>query len=628
MKLKSLICGLFVLAATVACKPDEVVTPELAVSGNSVTLTAESASASFTVKTNQKWTASANVTWVHMNPASGDPSEKAVTVAVTAEDNTATEARTAVITVTAGKLTETVSVTQAGKPAPQPEPEPEPEPDPVLTVDDDTIDDISANGAETTITVTSNNSWTAAPDVEWIVLSKTSGEATEEDGEVIDVEVLQNEGTEARSGVVTFTSGELTATVTVNQNAPEPVEPGPEPTVMPEIPETLVPTAVWEGTFESKFWDSGIMVLSNGYDWTARKAGEYVKITCAPTDPAEEWMVGLRNGDWQATGIFPEFYYMPEGGVVIELTQEVIEYFAANKGLIVQGNNATITKIEIYSTEAIDNGGADEPEIPADYVAVTLWEGNKEVSWGTAMDALANGGYNWGTCKVGQYVKIHYAPIDSSKGWTLQLVYSDPDYQWQTIENYDNKGDLVLELTEELLAKFTSPNRGMIVHGNNITVTKVELYREPAGAAGYALTMTNETEGEDYSVQVFYTLDAPMEAGAEYVFTCMAKSTVARDWCTVVLQSGDGSEQNFNHGTPFATTWTPVTIKFAPDKDTYTRIMFNIGNFVGTVSLDNVSMKKTGSDVELIKNGDFENGLTTGWTSWTNAQGIGEGYAE
>jgi hypothetical protein len=39
-------------------------------------------------------------------------------------------------------------------------------------------------------------------------------------------------------------------------------------------------------------------------------------------------------------------------------------------------------------------------------------------------------------------------------------------------------------------------------------------------------------------------------------------------------------------------------------------------------------MKEVGTDVELIKNGDFENGSTAGWASWTNAQGLGEGYAE
>ena len=47
-----------------------------------------------------------------------------------------------------------------------------------------------------------------------------------------------------------------------------------------------------------------------------------------------------------------------------------------------------------------------------------------------------------------------------------------------------------------------------------------------------------------------------------------------------------------------------------------------------TATIDNVSMKEVGTDVELIKNGDFENGSTAGWGSWTNAQGLGEGYAE
>jgi len=76
------------------------------------------------------------------------------------------------------------------------------------------------------------------------------------------------------------------------------------------------------------------------------------------------------------------------------------------------------------------------------------------------------------------------------------------------------------------------------------------------------------------------------------------------------------------------TEWTPTTITFAPDKDTYTKVTFNIGDFAGVVSIDNVSMKEVGTDVELIKNGDFENGSTVGWGSWTNAQGLGEGYAE
>lgn len=625
MKLKSFICGLFVFSAAVSCDPMEnMITPELEVSKESVELAAASAEASFTVKTNQKWTATADASWVKLDPASGDPSENAVTVKVTADDNPSETARTAVVTVTAGSLTETVSVSQAGKTV---VPGPEPEPEPVLEVSTETIT-VSSAGEDVTFTVTSNQHWTISgdEDIDWLSVTPHEGEASEE-AVTVTVSVVPNELAEERTATVTVTAGNLTATITVTQAAAEQEpEPKPEPTPMPTIPETLVPTTVWEGTFESKYWESGIMDLSASYDWSVRKAGEYLKITCAPTDPtAEEWMVGLRNGDWQSTGIFPEFYYIPEGGVIIELTQDVIDYLVANKGLIVQGNNATITKIEIYSTEAIEGGA---PEIPEGYEAVTLWEGTTEMAWGTAMQALAYGGYNWASCKPGQYLKLYVTPTDPSADFTLQVMYADSEGAWQFIADY-KKEEVVIELTEEFIAKLTSPNMGLIMQGGNVTAKKVELWREPVeNPGGYALTMTNETAGNGWDTQVWYELDEPMEAGAEYVFTCVVKSTVARDWCSVLLQSADGNDQNFNHGMNLFTDWTPTTITFKPDKGTYTKVTFNVGDFVGVVSIDNVSMKKVGSDVELIKNGDFENGLTTGWNSWTGAQGIGEGYTE
>ena len=129
MKLRSLFCGLFVLAAAVACKQDEPVeeAPKLDVSKTSVELAAKAGSASFDVTSNQAWTASPDADWVSLEPASGAASEKAVTVKVTAEENTAETARTAKVTVKAGELTKTVTVTQAPAEATEPEPEPEPE---------------------------------------------------------------------------------------------------------------------------------------------------------------------------------------------------------------------------------------------------------------------------------------------------------------------------------------------------------------------------------------------------------------------------------------------------------------------------------------------------------------------
>ena len=104
MKIKHLLIGLFAVAATVACKQDEPVeTPSLEVSQESLELTATEAEASFDVTSNVAWTATADQDWVSLDPTSGDASESAVTVTVTAENNTANEARTATVTVTAGE---------------------------------------------------------------------------------------------------------------------------------------------------------------------------------------------------------------------------------------------------------------------------------------------------------------------------------------------------------------------------------------------------------------------------------------------------------------------------------------------------------------------------------------------
>jgi hypothetical protein len=119
------------------------------------------------------------------------------------------------------------------------------------------------------------------------------------------------------------------------------------------------------------------------------------------------------------------------------------------------------------------------PEIPANYVATTLWEGTQDIAWGTAMQALAYGGYNWITCKPGEYLKITGTPTDASAEYMYQIMYVDGS--WQTYKDYPaGVAEVVIELTEEIIGLFSKANGGLIVHGNNITVTKVELYKDPA----------------------------------------------------------------------------------------------------------------------------------------------------
>ena len=114
----------FMLAVAAACtmvfsceKPEtpveETPEPALEVSVAELAVAATAGEATFTVTSNQDWTATSEAAWVSLDPATGVASAEAVTVKVTAVDNELTEARTATVTVKAGELTKTIALTQA-----------------------------------------------------------------------------------------------------------------------------------------------------------------------------------------------------------------------------------------------------------------------------------------------------------------------------------------------------------------------------------------------------------------------------------------------------------------------------------------------------------------------------------
>ena len=276
MNIKTMICGLLAFVAAAACTPKDEpqVTPKLDVSGTSLTLAAADAEGTFTVTSNQNWTASADAAWVHVTPASGEASDTPVTVKVSADDNAEVAARTATVTVTAGSLVKTVSVAQAGASAQVPEEE-EPE------------------------------------------------NPGEEPGE----------------------------------------EPEQEPTPVPEIPAGFVASTLWEGS-KDLTWESGMQELAYGaYNWYRRNPGEYLKVQINPTNPDEVWMMGVmyadESGSWVKIPSLPDSYYKPvDGVVVIELTADVLALLSSpNNGIIFHGQNVTITKVELYS----DPNAEEEP---------------------------------------------------------------------------------------------------------------------------------------------------------------------------------------------------------------------------------------------------------------------------
>lgn len=120
MKFKHyLISMLACAAAVVACEEKEPapapVEPALEVNPFVLSVAETADEATFTIQTNQDWTAASDQTWATLDLTSGVASEEAYTVKVTVAENPDEAERTVTITVKAGELTKTVKVNQAAK---------------------------------------------------------------------------------------------------------------------------------------------------------------------------------------------------------------------------------------------------------------------------------------------------------------------------------------------------------------------------------------------------------------------------------------------------------------------------------------------------------------------------------
>lgn len=158
----------------------------------------------FNVSSNASWTVSGAPEWLAVTPSSSSASALISDVTVTAQPNTTTENRSAVLTVANDKYntkpyTLTVNQTRKGELFIQPVPQ-----------------HFDGIGGSLAFTIESNYDWKARSSETWLSLDKTSGEAS---AEVITVNAtaLENEGVE-RKASVTVIAGPEEKTFEVIQN--------------------------------------------------------------------------------------------------------------------------------------------------------------------------------------------------------------------------------------------------------------------------------------------------------------------------------------------------------------------------------------------------------------------------
>ena len=199
----SLLALPLVLALAISCDRTEVEEEEsVVIEGLQETIqfaAVPTGDVTFSITSNVNWSISQkSLDWVSITPSNGQGTGKAVTVVVAPEVNTVQEAREGSFTVTAGKTTRTVKVSQAAAVA-----------EPVFNVEGvegDTfyIEGLNVEGAS--FNVSSNKDWTAElTGVSWATVSPLSGE--KDRSATISVVPKSVNETETREGTIAFNYG-------------------------------------------------------------------------------------------------------------------------------------------------------------------------------------------------------------------------------------------------------------------------------------------------------------------------------------------------------------------------------------------------------------------------------------
>ena len=157
---------------------------------------------------------------------------------------------------------------------------------------------------------------------------------------------------------------------------------------------------------------------------------------------------------------------------------------------------------------------------------------------------------------------------------------------------------------------------------------RLEKYNEKGGGnvptnAGYAMKLTNPQQQNFWEAQVGTNFDA-LKEGKKYNLSFWGKAdkdaTLSAD---VQTPSGSYPSDGFGSFT-LGTEWTQIKLSVTPSSADRTRFLFNFGQYVGTIFLDNIVLVEDGTTQNLIGNGDFEGGMTSGWNgAWNGIASIG-----
>lgn len=129
---------------------------------------------------------------------------------------------------------------------------------------------------------------------------------------------------------------------------------------------------------------------------------------------------------------------------------------------------------------------------------------------------------------------------------------------------------------------------------------------------------TSEAKTNVWDWQLYYDTDTPLKAGETYTLSMKVKASTGASIAFWIETPNAG---NTHYGLPSisaGTTWSDVSFSFTPNSDC-TRMLFSFGQYGGDLYFDDVTLYANGSDENMIKSGDFDEGtMASNWSkpSW------------
>ena len=213
----------------------------------------------------------------------------------------------------------------------------------------------------------------------------------------------------------------------------------------------------------------------------------------------------------------------------------------------------------------------------------------------------------------------------TSKGVMYRLINRNFDeitlgYAMKHGAVVQDNGTLNLGNVEGFLAD--AAEAGMSVYGHtltwhanqnavylNSTIADQEIETDPEDANNSLHITVPNANANIWDAQLNYVLPTPLTQGTEYTLKLRAKASSSY---TVAFWRYDGASTDYGPDFAVGETFSDVTITFTPSMNA-TTLQFSFGTFSGDLYFDDMVLTASGSEDNLIANGNFDSDILQGW---------------